>query len=243
MSTYHPSEYGDTWASEYDKVFEGRNNLQDVTRFLLSRVGNGSAVEFGIGTGRMSFGLAEAGVKVYGIDASQEMLNILKSKPSGQQIHTVVGNFVDTKFDDKFSLVYILCSTLFMLESQKDQVECIKNAAKHLTSDGTLVIECFVPDPSRWVRGQTSFVSSLDNEAVDFLVAVHDPVHQLIRNQHIYLSNGSVQLKPIQLRYAWPTEIDLMAQVAGLKLTERYADYDESPFIGTSTHHVSVYSF
>lgn len=237
-----PTSYGRVWASEYDRLFNERDDLQQVTQFMANRAGNESILEFGIGTGRIALKLVEQGFDVHGVDISQEMLDILANKPLGDRIHTVLGDFTTVEVKGSFSLVIIAFSTLFLLESQTAQVACIANAARHLSAGGTLIIENFVPDASRWVRGQTSYVSSLTNETADLMLAVHDPVNQVVHNQHVIFQNqDKVQLKPLRLRYAWPSELDLMAQLAGMRLVERYADYGKSPFTGTSSNHVSVY--
>lgn len=241
MSHYDPTEYGRVWASEYDQLFNERDDFKQLNQFIAVRAGSHSILEFGIGTGRVALGLAEEGFDVHGVDISQEMLDLLAAKPHGDKIHTILGDFTTVKVEGIFSLVIIAFSTLFLLESQEAQVACIANAARHLEPGGLLVVEAFVPDPSRWVRGQTTYVSSLSNDLVDLMIAVHDPVEQVIHNQHLLFSNEGIKLKPTRLRYAWPGEIDLMAQLADMSLIERYADYSKSPFTASSGSHVSVY--
>jgi hypothetical protein len=128
------------------------------------------------------------------------------------------------------------------LLSQDDQVRCFARVAEHLTEEGVFVIEAFVPDVTRFDRGQRLAITTLGVDGLQLEASVHDPIEQRVRAQHIVISAEGTRLYPVQLRYAWPSELDLMARLAGLRLRERWGRWDKSPFTGTSPSHVSVYA-
>jgi len=200
------------------------------------------ALELGIGTGRIALPLAERGVRVEGIDASEAMLERLRAKPRGAELHVVVGNFADVDVDREYELVYVVFNTFFALLTQEDQVRCFANVSRRLTGNGVFVMEAFVPDPSLYDRGQRLSATRVETDRVQLDAARIDLVTQLVTAQHILIGAEGIMLLPVQLRYAWPSELDLMARLAGLRLRERYGGWQGEPFTSTSAKHVSVYA-
>ena len=241
MSDYQPSTFGDRIAGVYDELYSDLEDVRPMVATLAGLAGAGRALELGIGTGRVGLPLAARGVEVHGIDASEAMLDRLRSKKGGTEIPVTLGDFADVGVEGTYSLIFLVFNTFFALNSQVDQVRCFGNVAEHLTPDGVFVIEAFVPDPARFVRDQHIEVASVDADSVMLQVSRHDSLEQRVYSQEIHLSEGGTLLVPVQLRYAWPSELDLMAQLAGLRLRERWGGWRQEPFTDTSADHVSVY--
>ena len=138
-------------------------------------------------------------------------------------------------------MVFVVFNTFYGLTTQQDQVRCFRNVSRRLTEDGVFVMEAFVPDPTRFVRGQNISVTSIEADSARLDLTRHDPVSQLVISQHISINEQRIKMYPVQLRYAWPSELDLMAQLAGLRLRERWSDWQGSAFTAQSTAHISVY--
>ena len=206
---------------------------------LAEFAGDGGALEFAIGTGRIALPLAERGMHVVGIDNSREMLARLREKPGAERIETVVGDMAATRVDGDFSLVYLVFNTIFNLTTQDGQVACFENAAAHLGSGGRFVIEARVPELQRLPLGQTVLPWRADPSGMSYYV--YDVVTQRLSGQHYYFEDGALRPSPIELRYAWPAEFDLMARLAGMRLEHRWAGWSREPFTGLSPSHVSVY--
>ena len=244
VTEYGPSTYGDRVADVYDCMPQvlGRDTGRAVAA-LAELAGRGPVLELGIGTGRLALPLAARGLAVHGIDASEQMINKLRAKPDGDRIPVAIGDFADVAIDGRISLIFVAFNTFFGLLSQEDQVRCFARVAEHLTADGAFVLEAFVPDVTRFDRGQRVGVTHAGVDDVQLEASVHDPVTQRIRSHHIVVSNeGGTRLYPIQVRYAWPSELDLMARLAHLHLRVRWSDWDKSEFTAMSRSHVSVYA-
>jgi SAM-dependent methyltransferase len=239
MKTYEPATYGDRIAGIYDELYPEID--QEAVPLLKELAREGPALELGIGTGRAALPLAASGIEVAGIDASDAMLEKLKAKPGGERIQLSVGDFASFSMDRQFSLIYVLFNTFFALLEQEDQVSCMKSAASHLQPGGVFLIEVFVPDLSRYVRRQAITALNVETDSVKLDVARWDPAGQRITVQHVVMSEAGVKLYPVQLRYVYPSELDLMARLAGLSLRSRWGDWDRSEFSSDSTKHVSVY--
>ena len=175
-------------------------------------------MELGIGTGRIALPLIGHGVDVRGIDASERMVAKLRSKPGGDAIPVTLGDFADFTLDVKFDLVYAAFNTFFALQSQAAQVQCFRRVATHLETGGAFVIEAFVPDITRFVRGQEAHVNHVEADSVTMSFSRHDAATQRVSTQVVGIDESGIHLYPIQIRYAWPAELDLMAQLAGLTL-------------------------
>ena len=206
---------------------------------LAQLAGDGRALEFAIGTGRIALPLAERGVRVAGIDSSDAMLALLRDKPGGERIEAVAGDMAATRVDGEFSLVYLVFNTIFNLTTQDGQVACFENAAAHLRGGGRFVIEARVPELQRLPLGQTVLPWRADPSGISYYV--YDVVTQRLSGQHYLLEDGGIQASPIEMRYAWPAELDLMARLAGMRLEHRWAGWGGEPFTGRSPAHVSVY--
>jgi SAM-dependent methyltransferase len=232
--------FGAKVAAKYDDV--ARGDEADAVSFLERMVGNGTALELAIGTGRIALPLASRGIRVEGIDISPDMVARLRAKPGGDQVPVTIGDFADVPVQGTFRLVYVVFNTLFNLLTQDDQVRCFDNVARHLTEDGSFVVEAAVPGNLYRLRdNQYVDAETIDVDTVRLDVGRHDPVRQLLDESHVSLSLAGVELNPIVTRYAWPSELDLMARIAGLRLQHRWGGWNDEPFTAGSTLHVSVY--
>ena len=207
--------------------------------FLVALAGDGAALEFGVGTGRVALPLAERGVRVHGIDLSEAMVAKLRAKPGAEQVGTTIGDFATTRVDGEFSLVYLVFNTICNLTTQDDQVACFQNAADHLKSGGCFVIEVATPDLQRVSPGERfyPFEVSPDHVGLD----EYDVATQGLVSHHLWPEGDGWRRASVPFRYVWPAELDLMARLAGMKLRERWQDWDRSPFTSESRKHVSVW--
>ena len=239
MDDYITTVYDEQCADVYDQWFGA---YDDATVDTLARLAHpGRALELGIGTGLIALPLAARGVEVCGIDASPAMVARLRAKPGGELIPVTMGDFADVAVEGRFSLVYIVYNTLFALLTQAEQVRCFQGVSQHLTAGGVFVVEAFVPDVAAFNRGQALNVLAVTSERIGLKVSTHDPVEQRIKSQHVVLLNCDVKLYPVEVRYAWPSELDLMAQLAGLRLKHRWSGWRQEPFAANSAKHISVY--
>jgi SAM-dependent methyltransferase len=239
MDDYDASTYGERIAEVYD---EQHRYLDDSGIELLAELARGGrALELGIGTGRLALPLAARGVEVHGIDASPAMIEKLRAKPGGESINVTVGDFAGVEAEGEFSLVYVVFNTFFALLSQDEQVRCFRNVAGRLTPGGLFLIEAFVPDLSLYDHGHVFRAPNIKADSLSLQVASLDPVAQAITGQQIVITERGLRLYPVKLRYAWPSELDLMARLAGLLLRERWGGWRREPFTARSEKHVSVY--
>ena len=235
-----PAFYGDHWASVYDENF-GRLDPAQTVEFLAGLSGGGRVLELAIGTGRVALPLAARGVSVEGVDASPAMVERLRAKPGGASIPVTMGDMAVVPASGPYRLVYLVFNSLFGLLSQDRQAECFRNVARVLAPRGLFVIECFVPDLSRFDRGQRVDAVSVTEDSATVNVARHDAAEQRLMIQTITFDADGMRMRPVAIRYSWPSELDLMAGQAGLRLKERYGDWDRQPFDGASSRHISVY--
>ncbi|HEV7554791.1 MAG TPA: class I SAM-dependent methyltransferase [Kofleriaceae bacterium] len=234
-----PAVYGDTWAPIYDEVHTHLDPTAAV-EVLAQLAGTGKALELGVGTGRVAIPLAARGVAVHGIEASQSMLDRMRAKPGGADIPVTLGDFTDVAIDGEYAVVYIVFSTLYGLPTQAAQVACLRNAAARLAPGGVFVFEGFVPDPTRFDANQRVQVNRIEPTRLDLLFTRHDPVQQRVVSQHVVAGPQGMQMFPVEVRYVWPSELDLMAQLAGMRLRERWSDWRRGPYTGSGGH-VSIY--
>ena len=214
--------------------------LEPTVEFLARLAGDGDALELAIGTGRVALPLTSSGVRVSGIELSPDMIAQLRAKPGGDAIPVTVGDMTSTRVDGTFHLVYLVFNTIGNVETQERQVECFINAAAHLEPGGAFVIEVGVPDLRRLVPGHDAVVFAhapgyVGYDRYDDMVAQHAVSH------HFVADGSGVRELRTPFRYVWPSELDLMARLAGLDLTERWADWNRAPFTDDSTSHVSVW--
>jgi SAM-dependent methyltransferase len=244
MDDYTDATYGERIAYIYDERYRDAfaEDTAAAVAFLKDLAGDGPALELGIGTGRIALPLADAGVEVHGIDASEAMLAKLREKPGGAAIPTTVGSFADFSFPIRFRLAYVVFNTFFGLLTQDEQVSCFEAVARHLTPDGAFVMQAFVPDVTRFdVHNQRVSTDSVRADEISLEVSEHDPFGQRTTSAHVLIRDGSVRMFPVRIRYAYVSELDLMARIAGLRLRERWSGWDREPYPSRSWTHVSVW--
>jgi SAM-dependent methyltransferase len=199
----------------------------------------GRALELGIGTGRIALPLARRGVAVHGIDLSRAMVARLRAKPGGDAIGVTIGDFATTRVDGKFSVAYLVFNTIMNLTTQAAQVACFRNAAAHLDPGGCFVVEVMVPDLRRLPPGQNAvpFHVSPTRWAFD----LYDTATQEMSSNYVEVRGGRGEYRSIPFRYVWPAELDLMAELAGMRPRERWDGWTREPFTGESRQHVSIW--
>jgi SAM-dependent methyltransferase len=244
VKEYGTKTYGELNAERYDEMYEElmEAETRDSVETLAELAGGGKVLELAIGTGRVALPLAARGLTVHGIEASEEMVAKLREKPGGRAIPVEVGDMAEVRVNGTFDLIYLVFNTIFNLTTQEAQVCCFQNAARHLNAGGVFVVETVVPDLSGYVDGQRMKGSWARMDSARFEIAIHDPVVQTVEFQRIVISEDGTRITPHLMRYAWPSELDLMAQLAGLERRERWAWWDRSPFTAGSKSHVTVYA-
>jgi SAM-dependent methyltransferase len=233
--------FGEEVAARYDDDSEMFDPavVDPAVDFLVGLAGDGRALELGIGTGRIAVPLAERGVPVHGIDLSRAMTARLREKPGAEEIDIAIGDFATTKVEGTFSLAYLVFNTIGNLTTQAAQVACFQNASDHLEPGGCFVIETGVPSVRNVPPGETMHVfdASPDHWGID----EYDYENQGLISHHFNLVDGRFELYSIPFRYVWPAELDLMAQLAGMQLRERWSGWKREPFTSESDKHVSVW--
>ncbi|MFE7312219.1 class I SAM-dependent DNA methyltransferase [Streptomyces sp. NPDC057555] len=234
--------FGESVATRYDdasgKVFAA-DAVDPAVAFLARLAGRGRALELGIGTGRLALPLARRGVPVHGIDLSRAMVARLREKPGGDEVGVTIGDFATTRVAGAFSVASLVFNTIMNLTSQQAQVDCFRNAAEHLEPGGTFVIEVMVPELRKLPPGQTAvpFHVSATRWAFDR----YEVATQAMSSHYVDVVDGRGSHRSIPFRYVWPAELDLMAQLAGLRLRERWSGWAGEPFTNESEKHVSVW--
>jgi SAM-dependent methyltransferase len=229
-------------AARYDEssadMFDPRA-LDPVIDLLVELAGGGRALEFGIGTGRIALPLAARGVPVHGIELSKAMAARLREKPGGDAIGVTIGDFATTSVEGSFSLAYLVFNTIMNLTTQAAQVRCFRNAAAHLEPGGCFVIEVGVPGLQRLPPGETFqvFAGSEDYWGID----EYDVVTQGLVSHHLEIVDGRLERFSMPFRYVWPAELDLMAELSGMRLRDRWSGWKREPFTSDSRQHVSVW--
>lgn len=209
--------------------------------FLADLAGaGGTALELAIGTGRVALPLRARGVDVHGIEISDDMVAELRKKPGGSDVPVTIGDMATCRVDGDFRVVYLVFNTIGNLLTQAEQVACFRNAAAHLEPGGCFVIELGVPQLRRMAPGESAYPFELTDEHLGF--DSYDFAQQRLTSHHYWFLGDGVHRFDSHHRYAWPAELDLIAQLAGMELTERWADWDRTPFTGESTKHVSVWT-
>lgn len=230
-------------AAQYDlassDMFEPAT-LDPTVDFLADLAGDGAALEFGVGTGRVALPLSERGVRVHGIELSTAMVERLREKPGADAVEVTVGDFATTFVGEGFRLVYLVYNTITNLTSQDEQVACFCNAAAHLAPGGRFVVETFVPHLRHLPPGETFRAFALESGYVG-VDEYTDIPSQILRSHHYRVVDGSLDVSSAPYRYVWPSELDLMARIAGLTIRERWGGWSREPFTGESASHVSVW--
>ncbi len=234
--------FGEEVAARYDDPDDEASSpdaIEPVVDLLADLAGSGRALEFAIGTGRIALPLAARGVPVAGIDISRAMVARLRTKPGGDAIEVAIGDIATTRVDGSFSLVYLVFNTIMNLTTQAAQVACFRNAAAHLAPGGCFVIETMIPELQRLPPGETFRTYGVPEASWSF--DEYDVANQGLISHHFDTVDGVVVRNSIPFRYVWPAELDLMAEMAGMRLRERWGDWHGAPFTGDSPKHVSVW--
>jgi SAM-dependent methyltransferase len=213
--------------------------VDPVVDFLAELAGNGRALELGIGTGRIALPLMQRGVQVHGIELSKAMAAKLRAKPGGEDIGVTIGDFSTTSVEGTFSVGYLVFNTIGNLTTQAAQVSCFRNVAAHLEPGGCFVIETGLPLLRRLPPGDRFHV--FDVSETHWGIDEYDVATQGLISHHFTVVEGKIELASIPFRYTWPAELDLMAQLAGMSLRERWSGWKREPFTNDSEKHVSVW--
>ena len=241
MSNYDPTAYGSAVAGMYDELYDDMFDTEGAVRRLRQLAGDGPVLELGVGTGRLALPLAAGGLRVHGLDASAAMLDQLRAKPGGSAVTVTEADFSEFELSERFTLAVLAINTIFALPDQDAQVRCFERVAAHLRPGGCFVVEAFVPNPARFHEQQSIRLRAMTEGRVALEVARIDQAIQFMYTTQIHFRDSGVELHAANHRYAWPAELDLMARLAGLKLEDRWEDWNLTPFTGTSQFHVSVY--
>lgn len=213
--------------------------IDPVVTFLAELAGEGGALELGVGTGRIALPLSRRGVRVHGIDLSSAMVERLRAKPGADEVSVTIGDFATTRVRGTFRLAYLLFNTIMNLTTQDEQVECFRNVAAHLEPGGCFVVEVGVPALQRLPPGETVRAFSVGPTRLGF--DEYDIAAQGLVSHHYSVVDGRLEVFSVPFRYVWPSELDLMARLAGMTLRERWSGWEREPFTSTSTTHVSVW--
>ena len=236
------NHFDDRVAATYDDNEEMFNPqvVEPAVEFLAGLAGAGKALELGIGTGRIALPLARRGVLVSGIDLSQPMINRLAAKAGASDIRVTLGDFSTTQLDDSFSLVYLVFNTIMNLTTQAEQIACFRNAAAHLEPGGTFVIEVMIPKLQKLPYSENLVAYDLSDR--HWGVDEYDVSTQGLVSHHLRFVNGRIERFSIPFRYVWPSELDLMAELAGMTRRERWGSWARGLFTNLSESHVSVWA-
>jgi SAM-dependent methyltransferase len=238
-----PEDYfGERVAARYDEssadLFEPAV-VDPVVDLLADLAGHGAALELGIGTGRIALPLAQRGIRVHGIDLSEAMVARLRAKPGAQQLGVTIGDFATTTVEGRFSVAYLVFNTIMNLTTQDGQIACFQNVAAQLEPGGCFLIEVMVPALQRLPPGETVRVFNLSATRLGF--DEYDVASQGLISHHYSVIDGHLDLVSMPFRDVWPSELDLMARLAGMTLRERWSGWKREPFTSDSTSHVSVW--
>ena len=235
---YFDERIARSYDAKWPELFEPAV-VDPAVRFLAGLAGGGAALELGIGTGRLAIPLRRRGVRVHGIDLSPDMLAELRAKPGSDGIGVTVGDFAATRVDGRFRLAYLVRNTIMNLTTQDEQVACFANVAAQLEPGGCFVIEVIVPQLQRLPPGETVRPFTVTPAHLGF--EEFEVATQIAVSHHYWVVDGRLETLSAPFRYVWPSELDLMARLAGMSLRERWADWDRAPFTSDSGSHVSVW--
>lgn len=236
-------EWGRELADVYDSVYAESSTpeaLGPMVDVLAELAGDGAALEFAVGTGRVALALSEGGVRVHGIELSEPMANRLWAKPGAEKVPVVIGDMTTARVPGRFRLVYLVANTIMNVTTQDEQLAVFHNAAAHLDSGAVFLVAVIVPQLRQVPVGARGRVFTLDPDHVG-VETFDDPVGQLAWSHHWMVVDGRLVRHSAPYRYLWPSELDLMARLAGFRLRDRWADWHRTPFTSDSSAHVSVY--
>ena len=235
---YFDERIAKSYEAKWPELFEPAV-VDPAARFLADLVGTGAAIELGIGTGRIAIPLSRRGVRVHGIDLSPDMVAELRTKPGTDDIGVTIGDFATTRVDGTFELAYLVRNTIMNLTTQDDQVACFANVAAQLEPGGWFVIEVVVPQLQRLPPGETIHAFTVTPTHLGF--EEYDVATQIAFSHHYWVVDGQLETLSVPFRYVWPSELDLMARLAGMTLRERWSGWDRARFTSDSRQHVSVW--
>lgn len=226
--------YEETTADQFDPAV-----VDPAVDFLVGLAGGGRALELGVGTGRIALPLSERGIEVHGIELSEAMADRLRTKPGADRVGITIGDFATAQAGGTFSVAYLVFNTIMNLTTQSAQVECFRNVAAQLEPGGCFVIEVMTPELRRLPPGETArvFDASEDHWGID----EYDVATQGLVSHHFRQVDGRIERNSAPYRYVWPSELDLMAELVGMTLSERWAGWKQEPFTSESRSHVSVW--
>ena len=239
MPTNH---FGEAVASRYDVMhadLEEAGVVDPAVDFLAALANGGAALEFGVGTGRLALPLSRRGVRVHGIDLSPEMVARMRAKQGAENVGVTIGDFATTRVDGTFRVAYLVRNTIMNLTTQEEQVACFRNAAAHLESNGVFVIEVLVPGLQRLPPGERFQPFAVTPKHLGFDEI--DVATQRLVSHHYWNFDGRIETFSPPFRYVWPSELDLMAQLAGMTLRERWSSWTRDPFTNESREHISAW--
>jgi SAM-dependent methyltransferase len=228
------ARFDDRYAYQADPAVVG-----PMVRLLAALAGDGAVLELGVGTGRVALPLSARGVPVHGIDLSEAMVARLRAKPGAERIGVTIGDFAAATAGATFQVVYLVANTIMNLTTQDEQVACFRNAAAHLDPGGCFVIEVLVPGLRRLPPGERFQPFEVSPTHLGF--DEYDVARQGLISHHYWIEDGAVEVLSPPFRYVWPSELDLMARLAGLRLRNRWGGWEREPFTSESEKHVSVW--
>jgi SAM-dependent methyltransferase len=237
-TNYFDEQIANAYDARWANLFEPAV-VDPAVSFLADLAGTGAALELGIGTGRVALPLSRRGVRVHGIELSPAMVRQLQTKPGSEEIGVTIGDFATTSVGRTFSLAYLVRNTIMNLTTQDEQVACFRNVASQLGPGGCFVIEVLVPELQRLPPGETvrAFTVTPTHLGLD----EYDVAAQTVVSHHYWVTDGHLETFSAPFRYVWPSELDLMARLAGLSLRERWSDWQRAPFTSDSREHISVW--
>jgi SAM-dependent methyltransferase len=231
--------FGEEIAQRYDESTADRP-VEPVVDFLVERAQGGPALELGIGTGRIALPLSQRGIDVHGIDLSEAMVAKLREKPGAERIGVTIGDFATTTVDGTFAIAYLVFNTIMNLTTQDAQVACFQNVSAHLEPGGCFVIEVGLPDLQRLPFGETIRPFALSETYLGF--DTYDVANQGLSSHHYSRGeDGNFEKWSLPFRYVWPSELDLMARIAGMTPRERWSGWSGEPFTSESEKLVAVW--
>jgi len=235
---YFGDRIAETYEAKWPELFEPAV-VDPAVSFLADLAGSGAALELGIGTGRIALPLSQRGVRVHGIELSPAMVARMRAKPGADNISVTVGDFATTRVRGTFKLAYLVRNTITNLTTQDEQVECFRNVAAHLEPGGCFVIEVYVPELRRLPPGETIHAFTVTPAHLGF--EEYDVAAQIAFSHHYWVADGQLETFSAPFRFVWPSELDLMARLAGMTLRERWSTWNREPFTSDSRSHVSVW--
>ena len=228
------------WVDDFDDVYASLDPV-DAAEFLVGIAGAGPVLELGVGTGRVAIEVARRGPTVVGVDIVPEMLRELEAKRGDLPVETVHADMTTVRLDRRFTLVYLVDSSLFHVTEQDSQVECLRNAARHLVDGGAIVVESIVPWADLLRERRQLYLANMSDDRVDVTAITTDTAVQTMMFQEVTLRRDGTRLLPVFERYCWPSELDLMARLAGMRQEIRYENFARAAYTRRSRNQVSVY--